>query len=163
MAKSPYKVRRPGTLKEAVTELIDECGGLPGAAAFARVGRSHLFRYSDDSDENADKNIPVDVALALELRTGRRLVTEWLAAQHGCLLFCPEPAEDTAGIPKGVAEIAEHAAQLFHEFGAGMADAETPAHIDGKEAARMLKAGEAMVRVFMALRPELLARIAGRG
>lgn len=162
MAKSPYKQRRPGTLKEAVSDLVEGCGGLAGAAAYARVGRSQLFRYTDDSDDHASTNIPADVAVALELRVGLPLVTEWMAAQHGCLLFRPEPADDH-GIPKSVAEIAEHASKLFHEFGLGMADTQSPAEIDGTEAGRMLKAGDAMVSVYMALRADLQARAQGRG
>ncbi|KAA0678112.1 phage regulatory CII family protein [Roseomonas genomospecies 6] len=155
MAKSPYKQRRPGTLKAAVHELIVACGGLERAAEIARVRKAQLFRYTDDSDDNADCHMPADIVAALERYCDLPLVTEWLAAEHGSALLplALSPSEET--IPQDVAEIAEHASKLFHEF----ARASTDGTIDAAEAARMLAAGDDMIREYMHLRPALTSRI----
>ena len=161
MSKSPYKERAPGTLKEAACELVTEAGGAKRAAEIARVGRSQLHRYTDDSDENANVHIPVDVALTLEKHTGRRDVTDWLAREHGCLLFRPEHHPTDDGIPKNVSEIAEHTSKLFHAFGLAMSNDGKVA--DASEAAPIFKAGEAMLSAYMHLRPALLRLMRDRG
>ena len=61
MQISPY-----GTLKQAQAALIKAVGGLDGAAANCRVGRSTLHKYVDDGEENKDRHMPVDVVATLE-------------------------------------------------------------------------------------------------
>lgn len=157
MAKSQYKIRTAGTLKAAAAGLIEACGGFPAAARIARVGRSQLFRYTDDSEENAGINIPVDVVDTLEGYCGVPAVTEWLAHQRGHLLVpvALDPAGET--LHEDVAEIAEHAAKLFAEFARAVKDG----RIDKGEAEAMLRTGDAMVREYAHLRPALTARIRG--
>lgn len=87
MAKFPYKPRAAGSLKQATADLVDACGGLKPAAGAARVGRTALFRYTDDADEHADRYMPVDIVAALEARCGEPIVTEWLALEAGCVLM----------------------------------------------------------------------------
>jgi len=159
MSKFPYKQRTPGSLKEAAHQLIKECGGLDGAAEIARVRKSQLFRYTNDSEEDANCHMPADVVRSLEAYCGQPIITEYLAAAQGCVVFRPEPAPAGATIPQSVAEIAEQTSKLFHEFALAFADG----RIDPAEAGKMLKAGDAAVRHFMRMRPELMARIEGRG
>lgn len=155
MPKSPYKPRRPGTLKAAVTDLIDHCGGLPRAAEIARVSRSQLFRYGNDSEDDANTHMPADIVAALERYTGRPVVTEWLAAEASCTLLPIQvaPVEDDT-IPQDVAGIAAQTSRLCSEFAAAYADGK----IDAAEAGKMLSAGDAMIREYMHLRIALADR-----
>ena len=99
--------------------------------------------------------MPVDIVAGLERHCDKPIVTEWLAAEHGAVLLPmgTEPADET--IPQDVAEIAEHASKLFHEFAMAYGDGK----IDGSEASRMLASGDAMIREYMQLRPALMERI----
>ncbi|ALG75081.1 hypothetical protein VY88_26495 [Azospirillum thiophilum] len=157
MAKSPYKHRRPGSLKAAVADLIEHCGGLQRAAEVARVSRSQLFRYSNDSEEDANCHMPADIAAALERYSGQPAVTEWLAVEAGCTLLAVTVEPAAEAIPKNVAEIAQHASKLFAEFAAAYSDGA----IDAGEAGKMLSAGDAMLREYMHLRPVLTDRTRG--
>lgn len=157
MAKSPYKPRRPGSLKAAVTTLIELCGGMNRAAEIARVSRSQLFRYSNDSEDDANTHMPADIVAALERYSRQPVVTEWLAAESTCLLLAVEIGSGGESIPQDVAEIAQHASRLFAEFAAAFTDN----RIDAGEAAKMLSAGDAMIREYMHLRPALTGLIRG--
>ncbi|MBP2301272.1 phage regulatory CII family protein [Azospirillum picis] len=154
MPKSPYMQRRPGTLKAAVADLIERCGGFARSAELARVSRSQLFRYSNDSEDDASTHMPADIVAALERYCSTPVVTEWLAAEATCTLLRVEIDASEETIPQNVAEIAQHASKLFAEFAAAFTDG----LIDGPEAARMLAAGDAMIREYMHLRPALTGR-----
>jgi len=152
MPKSPYKPRRPGTLKAAVADLIECCGGLQRASEFARVSRSQLFRYSNDSEDDATTHMPADIVAVLERSCGHPVVTEWLAAEASCTLLTIQvgPVDDQA-IPKDVAGIAASTSTLCSEFATAFMDGK----IDATEAGKMLLAGDAMIREYMHLRPAL--------
>ena len=60
-ARRAYAMRRRGTLKEAVTELIGVVGGLERAAALVRVSVSTLQKYSSPNEEHADRHMPIDM------------------------------------------------------------------------------------------------------
>lgn len=157
MAKSPYKQRRPGTLKAAVTDLIEQCGGFQRAAVIARVSRSQLFRYGNDSEDDANTHMPADIVAALERYCAHAVVTEWLAAEANCTLLPVAVDTDSETIPQNVGQIAQHASRLFAEFATAFGDG----RIDGSEAGRMLTAGDAMLREYMNLRPALTGRVQG--
>lgn len=157
MAKSPYKPRRPGSLKAAVAELIERCGGVVRASELARVSRSQLFRYSNDSDDDANTHMPADIVAALERSCGHAFVTEWLAVEAGCTLLPIEIDPSDEAIPQDVGLVAQHTSGLFREFAVAFSDS----RIDSIEAAKMLAAGDAMVRAYMHMRPALTARIQG--
>ncbi|SMH62569.1 phage regulatory CII family protein [Azospirillum agricola] len=154
MSKSPYKQRRPGTLKAAVADLIEQCGGYPRAAMVARVSRSQLFRYSNDSEEDVNSHMPADIVAALERYCGSPVVTEWLAVEANCTLLPIAIDPEAEAIPKNVGQIAQHASSLFAEFATAFGDG----RIDELEAGRMLEAGDAMLREYMNLRPALTGR-----
>lgn len=85
-ARRAYAMRRRGTLKEAVTELIGAVGGLERAAALTRVSPSTLQKYSSPNEEHEQRHMPVDVVRALEAAAGRPVVTRFLAAELGCTI-----------------------------------------------------------------------------
>lgn len=158
MPKSPYKPRRPGTLKAAVADLIECCGGLQRAAEVARVSRSQLFRYSNDSEDDANTHMPADIVAALERYCGHPVVTEWLAAEASCTLLAIQVSpSDADTIPKDVAGVASSTSRLCAEFAAAYADGK----IDAAEAGAMMAAGDAMIREYMHLRPALTDRARG--
>ncbi|MGQ9370570.1 hypothetical protein [Azospirillum sp. A39] len=162
MTKSPartlYKRRTHGTLKGATAALVEACGGIKRAAELARVGRSQMHRYTDDSDEHAGVAMPADVIAMLEGTCRTPCVTEYLAAQLGLLLFDPEPAPDgDDDVSKDIAAIAGHASRLFGDFAAAYSDH----RLSRAEAARLLSSGDAMVRAYMTMRSDLAALVSG--
>lgn len=83
MRSAGYKEREPGSLKEAVAELVANCGGQVAVSQFLRVSKSQIHRYTDDSDENQFTHMPVDLVARLERHCGDPVVTRWLAAAAG--------------------------------------------------------------------------------
>ena len=82
MTRAPYKPRRPGTLKEAVADLVYTCGGQGESARLCRVSKAQVNRYTDDSDDNAKVHMPVDIVALLEEHCGEPIVTRFLAAER---------------------------------------------------------------------------------
>ncbi|GAB4368192.1 MAG: hypothetical protein Kow00114_27320 [Kiloniellaceae bacterium] len=123
MSKSPYKDRAPGRLKDAVCDLVTACGGAPRAADVARVGRAQLFRYGDDSEENAGRHMPVDVVRALEGLCGDPVVTRFLAAEAGAVLLQVPPAAPPGGDwSVRLSALAKETSDVFGRFAAALAD-----------------------------------------
>jgi hypothetical protein len=120
-ARGGYKTREPGSLKEAIADLVFACGGQRAASTLCRVSTTQMARYTDD-DEAA--HLPVDVALVLERHCRQPIVTNWLAAaQHQTLL--------PIALPELCVRPSEKLATIAEETGALMADA-----------ARAIEAGE---------------------
>lgn len=92
MAKSSYKPRPAGTLKDAANELIQACGGLRRSADNARVGTNTLFTYTDPGEDNAGRFMPIDIVRELERVAGAPIVTRFLAAEAGFGLLDLSPA-----------------------------------------------------------------------
>lgn len=113
MSKFPYKPRPAGSLKQATAGLVEACGGLAAAAGVARVGRTALFRYTDDSDDHADRYMPCDVLRALERQCGEPIVTRYLAAEAGAVLLMLPNAEAGGGIGAAASLLAKESADLF--------------------------------------------------
>lgn len=158
MSKFLYKRRTYGTLKGATAELVEACGGISKAAQLARIGKSTMFRFTDESDEHASVAMPADIIDLLERHCGRAIVTDWLAAQRGAVLFAPELEPGAAAdMPQDVARIAEKAARLFGAYALAQADGT----LSREEAASLLAIGDAMVRAYMETRGCLVAIVAG--
>ena len=80
-----YRPEQYGHIKDAVTELIAEAGGIERVAALCRVSTTMLSHYANLHHE--DKHMPVDVAITLEAATGCLAVSNHLAAQHQAVIF----------------------------------------------------------------------------
>ncbi|WP_299393229.1 phage regulatory CII family protein [Pelagibius sp.] len=123
MAKSRYKDRNPASLKAAVSDLIESCGGGPRAADVARVGKASLFRYTDESEDNANYHMPADVIRALETHCGQPIVTRFLAAEAGAvLLTLPREGGLDGDWSVRLAALAKDSSDIFAKFGEILAD-----------------------------------------
>jgi hypothetical protein len=118
--RSLYKTRTPGSLKEAVAQLVTLIGGQKGAAELARVGRAQIARYTDDSGENETVHMPVDIVGVLEQASGDPLVTRFLASLSGCVLLDLSPRGGPYAL--ALAKIGEETGQLFAEFARALAN-----------------------------------------
>lgn len=154
MAKHPYKPRTPGSLKAAVSELIEACGGLAKVAKVVRVGATQLQRYSDSEEPVC--HMPVDVVRALEGLCGQPIVTEYLAVESGYCLFRPPTAND-AGQTLSVdfARTAQKSGKLFEDYANAMGN---DGVIDAGEAAELIADTDHLLSVLLHLRAQLVAR-----
>jgi len=107
------------SLKDAVTALVKECGGLERAASLTRVSPSSMQRYTSPADH--DYQMPVDVALALEMSCGVPHVTRFLAMETKHVLVNTSPHDDTP-LAVDVAKVGQEMAELFQKFGSAIAD-----------------------------------------
>lgn len=153
MSRPPNRPRRYGTLKAAVSHLVELCGGLKAAAEIARVGRSQLHRYTDDSDEHADCHMPVDIVRALERSCGETPVTEWMAYDAGGSLFRVDPTSANDALDVDFAKLATEFGELLTEFGKAKSDGQ----ICEADKARMLREAHDVLRaVLCGIIPDLL-------
>lgn len=157
MARAGYKPREFGSLKEAVNALVNLNGGIRDAAAACRVQGASLFRYTDDSDENNDRHMPVDVVAELESQAGVPIVTEYLAwkANHHLLPVAFEASQSDLNID--LVDASSEVAKLFEDWALAVAN---DGIIDRKEAKELLLHSIDLVRVLMRMRADLEARIA---
>jgi hypothetical protein len=157
MSKSAYKPRQFRSLKEAVTALVNANGGIREAAAACRVQGASLFRYTDETDENSDRHMPVDIVEALESAAGVPIVTEYLAEKAQCQLL-PVIFEVTeSDLNVDLANTGRRAAMLFQDWADAVAN---DGIIDREEAKRLLRDNIELVRTLMHMRADLEARIA---
>ncbi len=157
MAVGGYKPRQFRSLKEAERKLIDAGGGLREAAKVCRVQTTTLYRYTDDTEENKDRHMPVDVVEALEQEAGLPIVTEYLA-ERAVRLLLPVPAETSqTDLNIDLARTGEHVSELFRDWANAVAN---DGLIDRKEARQLLTDNMELVRTLMRMRSDLEARIA---
>jgi hypothetical protein len=132
MAGGLQKPRMPGSLKEAVADLVAACGHQSDVASLVRVSRSQLNRYTDDSDENASAHMPVDIVLALERHCGNPIVTRFLASNQARALVDINVTESRAAYPLVLSRIGRETGRLFAQATAAMADGKLNERETGK-------------------------------
>lgn len=158
MNTAGYKPRGFRSLKEAVNALVNAAGGIRAAAEGCRVQGATLFRYTDDSDENEDRHMPVDIVEFLEGEAKIPVVTEYLAEKAGCNLLPISLAEVSAtDLNIDLAETSRHVSQLFEDWANAIAN---DGVIDRQEAKELLRDNIELVRILMRMRSDLEARIA---
>ncbi len=108
----PYAPRQPGTLKDAVTQLVAACGGLAKAAALARVRRTQIHRYTDPAEPEC--HMPLDIVLALETHCGDPIVTAFMAFESGALLV-PLRAGQSEAFAGHLAKLGRETGRLYGE------------------------------------------------
>lgn len=156
MSKTGYKPRKPRSLKEATAELVGAVGGFKVAAEHCRVQTASLFKYTDDSEENADRFIPVDIVQVLEAEAPYPFVTEYLADKSHYLLV-PVPEDDASELTLDVIQTGEQTARLFRNWAEFIGN---DGVIDKTEAHELLEVNKALVRTLMRMRTDLEVRIA---
>lgn len=122
MRRGLQKIRRPGSLKEAEAELVQACGGQSASAEFARVGKSQLARYTDDSGDNETVHMPADIVEVLERACGEPIVTRFLAAASGHVLIDCDPIALAKPYPVLLSAIGRDSGELFAECAKALAD-----------------------------------------
>lgn len=93
---------------------------------------------------------------ALQRFTGNPAVTEYLAAQLGCLLLPIASSEGEPVLQVDMARIGEAASALFRDFAEAIAG---DCQVDATEASRMMQDGDAMVRAYMHMRGALQDKV----
>lgn len=151
MAKSPYKPRGAATLKAAASDLVTAVGGQPAAADHLGVAKGTVFRWTDDSEENAGRSIPANAVRALERRAGEPVVTRFLAAEAGCALVPLAPATLAADWNRELARVAKESADVLAGFAQALADG----RVEPAEAGPLLTELDEALGVFAALRQRL--------
>jgi hypothetical protein len=121
-----YKHREPGSLKQAVAELVARCGGQVRCSELCRVNKSQLHRYTDDSDENQFTHMPVDVVLVLERHCGDAIVTRFLAAEQSAALILLSGAVEPYHLV--LSRIGAETGKLFSEGCKNLASGKLPAN-----------------------------------
>jgi hypothetical protein len=142
-----YKVRAPGSLKEAVAQLVLACGGQRRAAELCRVSSPTLAQYTDDSGDNETRHMPVDVVAALEQSVGDPIVTRFLASHASCALVDLSPSTLARPYPLRLADIGKETGEFFAEAAKDIADGK----LDEKEAGRVRREALQMAAALMAL------------
>lgn len=120
MSRKPYKPREAMSLEDAVSATVTDLGGFPAVADMPgiRVGRSTLFRYADNADENRAYVIPLDIAAFLTTETLRRghepHLLRWLQEQCQAGRVHMEPHESLVDL---VARLGKESGEAFCALG----------------------------------------------
>ncbi len=132
-----YKPRPAGTLKKAMADLIEACGGLVRVADLLDVSTSQAQRYADGTEMK-----PSQIRI-LERESGQPIVTAFMAAEARHALV-PLVFEAGSPLASDMARYGEQSSQLFARYCAAMADG----RLSSQEAAELK---EGILRVFGAL------------
>lgn len=153
-----YLPRIYGTLKEASATLIESSGGLNKAAERCRLKKSRLAECTDPAAHEA--HLPVDVVLTLELSSGARPITEYLASSHGCVLIQLPPAEARGAWGQNIAAAAKESAEVFAKAAEFLSN---DGDICAKEAPELLREVDEALAAFGDLREALVAVLRRNG
>jgi hypothetical protein len=155
MPNHHIKPRRPGSLKAAVTALIDAAGGLHGSREVTGRSAARLFGYGDDSDENLDRHMPVNLVLRLEAVAGAPIVTQYLAHEAGYALLPCDASEGCT--PSRVISAAKESAEVFAAAAQALADG----RLCAAEAEALIPAVDEAIVAFASLRAALRVKAGG--
>ncbi len=142
-SRNAYKPRPAGSLKQAVTELIQAVGGLERAATLSRVSTTSLQKYADPDSE---RQMPVDVVGALEAAAGQPIVTTFLAAELGCAVESVG-AGDAIDLGADMATAMREAADVMQAGADALADGVIEPHEAGRIVRETDQALQAMQKV----------------
>ncbi|TXH34043.1 MAG: hypothetical protein E6Q98_19920 [Rhodospirillaceae bacterium] len=113
------KPRPSGTLKSAMTALVESCGGQERVGQLLVKSQSQIQRYTDALHPKAE--LSLTQVMTLEAVSRVPVVTAYLAMQaHHALV--PLIAEIDAPLAVDMARFGERAAALFSRYAAAMAD-----------------------------------------
>lgn len=81
---APYKPRPPGSFKDAFAALVTRCGGQKAVAALLGCSAQNVARMTDADFPKSSPRL--DQVILLEKHCGARIVSDWMAAEHGCVI-----------------------------------------------------------------------------
>lgn len=135
------------------TEALVKDVGIEAACALTGKSKATLGRYYSDSDEHADRFMPVDAVAALEQASGYPHVTSALAELRGATLSTDKARanSDEGAINSDVIKLSQRFALLMAEYNQSIADG----IITINEAKRLLRETSALQQVLVEMKLHL--------
>lgn len=149
MNNDPRQLR--GEYLKRHTEALIKDLGYAKACEVAGKSKATLGRYASGMDENADRFIPVNVLVELELEASVPFVTKALAEMQDLKIEYADRGARPGGLNADVIALSQRFATLMAEYNHSMADGV----ISLNEAKRLLDETNALQQVLMDMRLHL--------
>ena len=135
------------------TEALVKDVGIEAACELTRKSKATLGRYYSDSDEHADRFMPIDVVAALEGAARFPHVTAALADLRGITMAYDEERRNarSSGVNEDVVALAQRFAMLMGEYNSAIGDGK----ISINEAKRLLRETSAIQQVLLEMKLNL--------
>ena len=136
------------------TEALVKDVGIEAACKLTGKSKATLGRYYSDTDEHADRYMPVDAVAALEAAASYPHVTSALAELRGITLAFNDTAanaERSGNVNTDVVKLSQRFAQLMAEYAESIKDGV----ISVNEAKRMLRETTELQRVLLDIKLHL--------
>ena len=140
-----------GSYLKKHTEALVKDVGIEPACAITGKSKATLGRYASSMDENADRFIPVNVLVELEMEASVPFVTKALAEMQQLKLEYADRGVRTGGLNADVIALSQRFATLMGEYNHSMADGV----ISLNEAKRLLDETNALQQVLMDMKLHL--------
>ena len=140
-----------GYLKKHTEALVKDVG-IENACKLTGRSKATLGRYYSDSDEHADRFMPVDAVAALEASASYPHVTSALAEMRGITMsYNQEKPNREGGINSDVIMLSQRFAMLMGEYNQSIEDGV----ISANEAKRLLRETLALQKVLIEMKLHL--------
>lgn len=149
MSNDPRHLR--GEYLKRHTEALIKDLGYAKACEVSGKSKATLGRYASSMDENADRFIPVNVLVELELEASVPFVTKALAEMQQFKLEHTDMGERSGGLNADVIALSQRFATLMGEYNHSIADGV----ISLNEAKRLLEETNALQQVLMDMKLHL--------
>lgn len=150
MANDPRYTR--GEYLKRHTEALIKDLGYAKACEVSGKSKATLGRYASSMDENADRFIPVNVLIELELEASVPFVTKSLAEMQNLKIeYSDESKDRSGGLNADVIALSQRFATLMGEYNYSIADGV----ISLNEAKRLLDETNALQQVLMDMKLHL--------
>lgn len=134
------------------TEALVKDVGIERACTLTGRSKATLGRYYSDSDEHADRFMPVDAVAALEQESSYPHVTSALAEMRGISIsYSDERPNSQGGINSDVIMLSQRFAMLMGEYNQSIEDGV----ISANEAKRLLRETLALQKVLVDMKLHL--------
>lgn len=141
-----------GSYLKKHTEALVKDVGIEAACGLTGKSKATLGRYYSDSDEHADRFIPVDAVAALEASASYPHVTAALAEMRGIsLTFDQQHKNSTGTVNSDVIALSQRFALLMGEYNTSIEDGV----ISANEAKRLLRETTALQKVLIDMKLNL--------
>jgi hypothetical protein len=152
---APYKIRKPGSMKEAVALLVERCGGQKVAAALWKCSPQNVARLTDCDHKSLPR---VDQVLLAESHCKDPIVTRFLASAQSCIV---EPVR--GGQQRPLAMVLGNITSQYGELLSAAAIDLCAGNLTKINAANILHESDDVIRAVIELRGGCRARLDGGG
>lgn len=112
------KERQAGSLKAAVYDLVQECGGNEAVGKLLGCSAENVRRMADCDDR---QHVPrIEQIVLLERHCGEAIVTSWMAGQSNCIVE-PVVCENVAPVATVIGKLTEEFADVLADAGIAVA------------------------------------------